>query len=75
MSIKKYSRVEVLRNPYGLQLQSRTGTVIWGDTYEHYIVRLDHPALGRDDYGEPTWYPEIRESENNLAVIAEPRDQ
>jgi hypothetical protein len=75
MSIKQFSRVEVLNNPYGLQLQSRTGTVIWGDTYEMYVVRLDHAALGRDVYGQAAWYPEVREHEKNLAVISEPRDQ
>jgi hypothetical protein len=75
MPIKQFSRVEVVNNPYGLQLQSRTGTVIWADTYDMYVVRLDQPALGRDDYGQPTWYPEIREHFKSLAVISEPQDQ
>jgi hypothetical protein len=72
MAIRQYSRVEVLKNPYGLQLFSRTGTVVWGDVWEQYTIRLDHPALGNNEYGEPTLYSEIKEPEKNLRVIAEP---
>jgi hypothetical protein len=72
MSINQYSRVEVLKLPFGLELFGRTGTVVWGDVWETYTIRLDHPALGRDDYGQPAWYSEIREPEKNLRVIKEP---
>lgn len=72
MSIRQYSRVEVLRDRYKLPLQSRTGIVVWGDIYNMYVVRLDQAALGTDVYGQPTWYKEIREPEGNLRIIKEP---
>lgn len=72
MPIKQFSRVQILNNPYELKLYTRIGTIVWGDSYEHYVVRLDRAALGRDVYGQPAWYPEVREHEKNLAVISEP---
>jgi hypothetical protein len=48
---------------------------VWGDIYNHYVIRLDSPALGHNDYGELTWFEEIREPEGHLRIIKEPPGQ
>ena len=63
-------RVRLTSKPTGLELQCDRGEVICPDLWaNHYIIRLDEPAIERHYYGGNKYLRKIRVDVDNLEII------